>query len=81
VEVSKRSELDDRLEWSPEKRRPYGAVWNVFGMPTVSALLDYVTFSRSGTFGLSGLHLIRCRLLSTIEECLSLFLLKIRPPI
>jgi SM-20-related protein len=42
VELRRISELDDRLEWSPEKRCPYGAVRDVFGASTVSALLDYV---------------------------------------
>jgi predicted 2-oxoglutarate/Fe(II)-dependent dioxygenase YbiX len=35
-------DLADRLEWSQEKRCPYGTVRNVFGESTVSALLDYV---------------------------------------
>jgi len=42
VDLMQKSEFDDRLEWSSEKRCPYGTVRNVFGMPTVSALLAYV---------------------------------------
>lgn len=42
MELMQKSEFDDRLEWSQEKRCPYGAVRNVFGSSTVSALLDYV---------------------------------------
>jgi SM-20-related protein len=42
VELKQTSELDDRLEWSLEKRCPYGAVHEVFGRSIVSMLLDYV---------------------------------------
>jgi SM-20-related protein len=44
-----KSEFDDRLAWSPEKRCPYGTVHNVFGTSTVSALLAYVG-ERQGAF-------------------------------
>jgi SM-20-related protein len=42
VETEQTLELADRFEWSREKRCPYGTIRNVFGMATVSALLDYV---------------------------------------
>jgi SM-20-related protein len=47
VELKQTSELDDRLEWSPEKRCPYGAVRDVFGTSIVLMLLDYVAERRA----------------------------------
>jgi hypothetical protein len=35
-------DIAKRFEWSAEKRCPHGAIRDVFGMPTVAALLDYV---------------------------------------
>lgn len=35
-------ELADRFEWSGEKRCPHGTIRGLLGVPTVSAMLDYL---------------------------------------
>jgi len=35
-------ELDGRFEWSREKRCPHGTIRDALGMPTISAMLDYL---------------------------------------
>lgn len=42
MELAQELKLDDRFEWSGEKRCPYGMIRDVFGPATVSAMVDYV---------------------------------------
>ena len=48
-------EFKDRFEWSREKRCPHGTVRNVLGIPTVSAMLDYLA-GRQATFEPGYIH-------------------------
>jgi SM-20-related protein len=43
MEPRQSPEFSDRFEWSREKRCPHGTIRGVFGMPTISAMLDYLT--------------------------------------
>jgi SM-20-related protein len=42
VKPEQNLELNDRFEWSREKRCPHGTIRDVLGMPRISAMLDYL---------------------------------------